>query len=237
MNAKRRILTSAVAVACIVAMASSASATSVFGLSLFNDPNDAGVGTVSVHATPSYLYIQWQVLDSTDARLGDNTFGSDQTSVNIGPSNAQWGHPYDIVFQTGADSQAWGGTSSGTIDGWQTQWEVNGIQQPVLPAGLQSNTVYDGTYRFTDWVIPLGSLGLTPGDTLVLGGSIEMGNEQGNPTYVWPVGLDFNFAEPHDGGTFAQVTVVPLPAAAWAGLMLLGGMGGVKAFRRRREQA
>jgi hypothetical protein len=34
-----------------------------------------------------------------------------------------------------------------------------------------------------------------------------------------------------------QLSVVPLPAAAWAGLMLLGGMGGVKAFRRRREQA
>jgi hypothetical protein len=42
-------------------------------------------------------------------------------------------------------------------------------------------------------------------------GGIEMGNLAGNPTYVWPIGLDFNF-QSTPGSTFAEITVAAAPA-------------------------
>jgi len=211
----------------VLAIGSTAQATFTSGLSLFNDPADAGVGTVSVSANVNYLTVNWEIDDSTDARDGENTYGNDQTSVNIGPTAAIWGNPYDIKFQTSADLP-WGSTSSGTIDGWNTEWSLGGAQQASLPGDLQSTTTYNGTTRVSEWVIPLGSLGLSVGDTLILSGSVEMGNVSGNPTYVWPLGHDFNLNEPY-GSTYAEITVVPEPAT-----MCLLGIGGLMLRRRKR---
>jgi hypothetical protein len=50
---------------------------------------------------------------------------------------------------------------------------------------------------------------------------------------IYPGG-DVPFASASVAGTTANVSVVPLPAAVWGGMALLGGMGGVKLLRRRR---
>jgi len=153
-------------------------------------PVTSGMGTVKLLASTDYLYVLFDVTDSTDARLGQNIKGNDQTSININPTlGAPWGLPCDIIFQTGADPAAWGGTSSGTTDGWETDWEIDGTQQG-LPGDLETMTVYDygtGT-RISEWRIPLASISVSLGGTLKAGGAIDIGD---GSSYVYPIGLDW----------------------------------------------
>jgi len=150
----------------------------------------AGVmGTVRVSATTDYLYVAFDVLDSTDARLGENIHGNDQTSINVNPTDgAPWGKPCDIIFQIGADPNAWGGTSSGQTDGWKTDWEINGVQQLSLPGDLETMTIfYSGGNRISEWKVPLASIAPSAGDDLKVGGAIDVGD---GASYVYPIGLD-----------------------------------------------
>lgn len=165
---------------------------------------DVVMGTVSVLAYADYLYVLFEVTDSTDARIpGENLHGNDQTSININPTAAPWGKPCDIIFQIGADPDAWGGTSSGTTDGWETDWEIDGVQQPTLPGDLETMTLYDyvtGT-RISEWKIPLASIAPSQEDTLKVGGAIDVGDGK---SYLYPVGLDWG-----DVLTYVEVTVQP----------------------------
>jgi len=147
----------------------------------------SNMGEVRAKKMGGYLYVLIDVQDSTDARLGENVKGNDQVGFNINPTDmASWGHPYDIIFQTGADPNAWGGSSSGQTDGWETQWSLENVQQAAFPADLETMTIYDAGQRVSEWKIPLGSV--TP--TLV-GGAIDVGD--GN-SYAFPVGLDWTNA-------------------------------------------
>jgi hypothetical protein len=181
---------------------------------------------VKVLATPSYVYALFNHPDSTDDRLGQNIHGNDQTSLNINPTAGGWGFPYDIIFQTGSDPAAWGGTSSGTIDGWETQWSLNvggtTTQQGSLPADLQVATTYTGTDKIMEWCLPLNSIAPSVGDTLLIGGAIDIGDQN---SYPYPTGLDWG-----DPDTFGETTVTPVP-----GTMLLLGSGliGLVAFRKK----
>jgi len=160
----------------------------------------SGMGTVSVVAYPSGLYVLLEISDTTDARLGENLKGNDQTSMNINPTvGAPWGMPCDIIFQTGADAAAWGGTSSGDSDGWKTDWKIDGVQQTSLPPCLETMTLYGGGTRITEWRIPLGTVAPAMGDVLKVGGAIDVGD---GSSYVYPVGLDWG-----DASTYAAVTV------------------------------
>jgi len=162
---------------------------------------DVTMGTVSVIADTDYLYVLVNVTDSTDARLGENIKGNDQVGLNINPTaGAPWGLPCDIIFQTGADPAAWGGTSSGTTDSWETDWEIDGVQQ-TLPGGLETMTLYNYTtsVRVSEWKVPLAPINPLPGDTLKVGGAIDVGD--GN-SYLYPVGLDWG-----DSGTYVDVLV------------------------------
>jgi hypothetical protein len=155
-------------------------------------PVASGMGTVKLLASTDYLYVLFEVLDSTDARLGQNLKGNDQTGLNINPTDgAPWGLPCDIIFQTGADPTAWGGTSSGQTDGWETDWKVNGVQQMSLPPGLETMTLYSGGVRISEWKVPLASIAPSQGDSLEVGGAIDVGD--GN-SYVYPLGLDWGDA-------------------------------------------
>ena len=154
-------------------------------------PVASGMGTVKLLASTDYLYVLFEVLDSTDARLGQNLKGNDQTGLNINPTDgAPWGLPCDIIFQTGADPNAWGGTSSGQTDGWETDWTINGVQLS-LPPDLDTMTLYSGGVRISEWEVPLASIAPSRGDSLEVGGAIDVGD--GN-SYVYPVGLDWGDA-------------------------------------------
>lgn len=160
------------------------------------------MGNVSVIAETDYLYVLVNVTDSTDARLGENIHGNDQTSININPTpGAPWGLPCDIIFQMGADPAAWGGTSSGTTDGWETDWKIDGVQQMSLPVDLETMTVYNYTtsIRISEWKVPLASISPSAGDTLKVGGAIDVGD--GN-SYVYPIGLDWG-----DVATYVDILV------------------------------
>lgn len=162
-------------------------------------PVTDGMGTVSVMAETDYLYVLFEVVDSTDARAGENIHGNDQTSININPTpGAAWGLPCAIIFQTGADPAAWGGTSSGTTDGWETDWKINGVQLP-LPEGLETMTLYSGGTRISEWKVPLATIAPSPGDTLKVGGAIDVGD---GASYVYPIGLDWS-----DVATYVDVPV------------------------------
>ncbi len=167
------------------------------------------MGTVSVMADINYLYVLLDINDSTDARLGQNLVGNDQVGLNINPTNGgAWGFPYDIIFQTGADPAAWGGTSSGDSDGWKTQWsiKVGGVttQQLSLPVGLKTMTFYGGGRRISEWKIPLSSINPEPGDMLKLGGAIDVGD---GSSYVYPIGLAWA-----DASTFFDYTIPVYPS-------------------------
>ncbi len=183
-------------------------------------PVASGMGTVSVIAYTDYMYVLFDVVDSGDHR--DNLVsgsGNDHISTNINPTAGvlTWGFPYDLIFETSALSGGPPGgpddgghhwlpwnpkVNSGTIDGWATRWFPNDLQQP-LPGDLASATVYSGGRRVTEWKMPLASsTAPSPGDTLKVGGAIDVGD--GN-SYKYPVGLDWN-----DPATFEDV-VVPIP--------------------------
>ena len=153
-------------------------------------PVAGNTGTVKVIATQDYLYVLFDIEDSTDARAGQ-TYGNDQIGININPTDgAPWGLPCDIKFQFGADPNAWGGESSGTIDGWATQWVIDGVQQQELPSTLELNTTYTGDGRkIVECKIPLETIGPMLGDTLKIGGAIDVGDQN---SYVYPTGLNWS---------------------------------------------
>jgi|GEM_PF-4750959 len=157
------------------------------------------MGTVKVIVTPNYLYVLFDIKDSTDARNGENPHGNDQISININPTEgAEWGKPYDIIFQFGTDPTAWGGQSSGEIDGWETQWVING-EQEILPEDLELKTTYRGDGRkIVECKIPLKTIEPIL-DTLKVGGAIDIGD--GN-SYVYPQELSWS-----NSNTFADVTI------------------------------
>ena len=158
------------------------------------------MGTVKVLATTDYLYVLFDVVDSTDARLGENSVGNDQVGFNINPTvGAPWGLPCDIIFQTGADPAAWGGTSSGLTDDWETDWEIDGTRYDI-PGDLETKTIFNGT-RISEWKIPLVSIApsVGVGDVLKVAGAIDVGD---GTSYVYPTGLDWSIVT-----TYADVLV------------------------------
>ena len=167
------------------------------------------MGTVSVLAYTDYLYVLFDVQDSTDARLGENLKGNDQVGLNINPTDGVglWGKPCDIVFQTGADPAAFttpdpnpDDSSSGVTDDWETEWCIVGSQLP-LPTDVETMTLYSATTRVSEWKIPLATIAPSQGDMLKVGGAIDVGD---GSSYVYPVGLDWSVE-----ATYVDVPVQP----------------------------
>ncbi len=153
-----------------------------------------GMGTVSVIADTDYMYVLFVITDSTDARLGENTAGNDQTGLNMNPSVGNWGKPYDIVFQTGADACAFTTPepdnpciSSGLSDGWETEWVVDGIQDN-LPEGISTKTIYVEGNRISEWMIPISAIGASLGDELKIGGTANVDGTSNK----YPIDLNWN---------------------------------------------
>ena len=150
-------------------------------------------GIVRVLATTDYLYVLFDVVDSTDARLGENQVGNDKIGLNINPTEGgPWGKPYDIIFQTGADPAAFTttlpeGLSSGISDSWYTEWVINGTQYD-LPPDLDTITLYSEGMRVSEWKVPLASIDPSTGDVLKVGGAADNLGDSGN-SYVYPIGL------------------------------------------------
>jgi len=179
-------------------------------------PVASGMGDVFVIAETDYLYVLFDLNDSTDARTSyPFEVGNDQISININPTDGgPWGFPYDLIFETSALSSVNGGhhvlpwnpkVNSGTLDGWATRWFPNNAQD-VLPADLESSTLYSGGKRITEWKIPLSSVGVSPGDELKIGGAVDVGD--GN-SYVYPIGLDWGNAS-----TFQSINIPAVPTKA-----------------------
>ncbi len=167
-------------------------------------PVTGDMGIVKVLATTDYLYVLFDVVDSTDARLGENQVGNDQTGLNINPTQGgSWGKPYDVVFQTGADPAAFttvllGGASSGISDGWYSEWVIDGVQL-LIPLDLETITIYSGSNRVSEWKVPLATIDPSAGDILKVGGAIDIGD--GN-SYVYPIDLDWA-----DTSTYVNIIV------------------------------
>ncbi len=160
----------------------------------------SSMGTVSLLPICNYLYVLFQVNDTTDARKGENLHGNDQTSVNINPTDtAPWGLPCDIIFQFGADAAAWGGTNSGDTDGWHTDWAINGVQI-ALPADVETKTLYSGGTKTSELKLPISTIGASPGAYLHIGGAIDVGDMN---SYVYPTGLVWD-----DESTYAAVQIL-----------------------------
>lgn len=151
------------------------------------------MGIVKVLATTDYLYVLFDVVDSTDARLGENQVGNDKIGLNINPTEGgPWGKPYDIIFQTGADPAAFTttlpeGLSSGISDSWYTEWVIDGTQYD-LPPDLDTITLYSEGMRVSEWKVPLASIDPSTGDILKVGGAADNLGDSGN-SYVYPIGL------------------------------------------------
>ncbi|HUV60518.1 MAG TPA: putative Ig domain-containing protein [Desulfatiglandales bacterium] len=151
------------------------------------------MGTVRVLATVDYLYVSFDVLDSTDARFALKR-ADDEASININPTHGElFGMPCDIIFKTGANPAVWG-TSSGQTDDWETEWRIDGVQQQSLPRDLETITLYDGENRVSEWKIPLVSIAPSVGDVLKVGGSISIDyviiDVPVYTNYVYPIDLD-----------------------------------------------
>ena len=146
-------------------------------------------GTVKVLTSTDYLYMLLAADDSTDNRLGEGSGTNDKTSVNINPTdNASWGKPYDIIFEMGTDAASWGGLNAGNIDGYKTNWVIDD-SQVTLPTDLEAKTVYTSGRKVTEWKIPLDTItGLSPGDTLKIGGCFDI-DRGSTPHYYYPAGL------------------------------------------------
>ena len=172
----------------------------VVSIGEWDDANEIPVagdmGIVKVLATTDYLYVLFDVVDSTDARLGENLKANDQTSINVNPTDGgSWGFPYDLIFETSADLPWDSKVNSGIIDGWNTRWFPNDIQK-YLPSNLESATEYSDTNRVTEWKLPLNSIS---GEILKVGGAIDVGD--GN-SYWYPSDLDWE-----DASTFVNIIV------------------------------
>ena len=167
-------------------------------------PVTGEMGIVKVLATTDYLYVLFDVVDSTDARLGENIHGNDQTGLNINPTQGgSWGKPYDIVFQTSADPDAFttvllGGASSGISDGWYTEWVIDGVQL-YLPLDLETITIYSGNNRVFEWKVPLATIDPSAGDVFKVGGAIDVGD---GSSYIYPIGLEWA-----DTSTYVNIIV------------------------------
>lgn len=160
---------------------------------------DDGMGFVMLSSTTDYLYVLFYIVDNTDARLGQNIKGNDQTSINVNPTDGgAWGFPYDLIFETSADFPWNPKVNSGILDNWNTKWFPNNAQEN-LPNDLESVTIYSGGMRTTEWKIPLDTIGVSAGDTLKIGGAIEVGD---GSSYVYPIGLDWG-----DVSTFVAYSV------------------------------
>jgi len=144
------------------------------------------MGTVRILATTDYLYVAYELVDSTDVRLGDGS-GNDKIGLNINPTGdaPPLGFPYDILFQTGADPAAWGGISSGLTDDYETQWLVEGTQYDI-PDDLETKTIFNGK-RISEWKVPLDSMALSSGDVIKVGGATDIEKT----SYRYPVGLEW----------------------------------------------
>ena len=164
------------------------------------------MGTVKVLATTGYLYVLFDVVDSTDARLGQPV-GNDKFGLNINPTEGgPWGKPYDILFQTGADPTAFTttlptGLSSGLSDSWYTEWVIDGTQYN-LPSDLDTITLYGDGMRISEWKIPLASIAPSTGDVLKVGGATDIDVENAGLSFKYPIDLDWG-----DVSTYINIIV------------------------------
>ena len=168
------------------------------------------MGSVCVLAYPNYMYVKYEINDTTDARtLYDGEVGNDQISINVNPTDGAgtWGFPYDLIFETSALDAANGGhhilpwnpkvNSGTTADNWASRLLENNLQTSLLPASVQSATAYTGSQRITEWRLPMTAV--AQASSIKVGGAVDVGD--GN-SYVFPVGLDWNSS--------ATFTTVPL---------------------------
>jgi len=159
------------------------------------------MGIVKVLATTDYLYVLFDVVDSTDARLGQPV-GNDKIGLNINPTDGgSYGFPYDILFQTGTDPRAWQGPSSGLTNDYETQWLIDGTQYDI-PPDLDTITLYSEGMRVSEWKIPLISINLSAGDVLKIGGATDIDVENQGLSFKYPIGLEWA-----DASTYINIIV------------------------------
>jgi len=180
----------------------------------------SSMGIVRILPTFDYLYVLFEVVDATDARIGENLVGNDKTSININPTDeGPWGKPYDIIFETGTDPNSWQMPTCGLTDGYETNWLVNGVQRP-LPRNLRTKTIYNYTSstRITEWKIPLATIDPTWRDTLKLGGNCDIDIGGSASSYRFPSTLQWA-----DESTYVEYTY-PKPPRDRDGIVLFDGV-------------
>ena len=157
--------------------------------------------------------VRMSYLNISDSGTGlDLLFYDTNDGANFFPTTVATGLSYggvhslafDITFVDGLD------TSGGTDDGNDVvDIYVNGA---LVHTGTTWESYYDAATITTPQAV----------DSLLFRVSSAAAGTSGG-------GLCFDNVEVNNGAT-----VIPLPAAAWMGLALLGGMGGVGALRRKR---
>ena len=166
------------------------------------------MGTASIVASRDYLYMMFEGDDPTDAREGENQVGNDKLSININPTDeGPWGMPCDIIFEMGTDAASWSGwgPTCGSIDGYETNWVINGTQA-TLPADLETITNYDyeTDTRTTEWKIPLTTIS-SLGTTILVGGNCDNLGNTGSG-FKFPDDLEWANAS-----TYVEISIPPAP--------------------------
>jgi hypothetical protein len=161
---------------------------------------------------------EWEI--AFGARAGVGAIG--QTSVIL--ADTTWGG--DGTRLVGYEINVYGESAQQL---WITRYDGDNPSTRVLTAHLGSSA-----FLMNDYVVSRDSLGNW--QVLQDGTLLTPISATADLTYTDFDYVAVNVGTPDDQLDYLSVSVVPLPAAAWAGLALLGGLGAVRTAARRRRK-
>ncbi|MCX5690902.1 MAG: hypothetical protein NTV94_14145, partial [Planctomycetota bacterium] len=189
-----------------------------------------GGGMAYFRADTSYVYAAFDVTGWT-AAMGASSQGN-LLGFGVWKANNSYGASgTGVEFQQSTTDAAWGGGSSGTMNGLVSAYRLNTAIQGSINANLQAADSFATGHRVWEVKVPISSMGVNAGDTIWLVGGINYnGQQHWYPDSFVP---GYSGYAPLEVGPLMQT--IPLPPAAWAGLSTLAGIAGIGFIRRRRQ--
>jgi hypothetical protein len=183
-----------------------------------------GGGTASFFADTNFIYGAFDITGWTSA-MGAASQGN---LLGFGVWSLDNGYPGDgVEFQQSTDAAAWGGGTSGTMNGLLSAFRLDaGAPEASIPGTLQAMDSFATGHRVWEVMMPISSMTIVDNKVWVVGGI----NFDGK-THWYPESYGQTFMG------YIEVPVlaaVPLPAAAPFLLTALGGLG-LFGWRRKRK--